>query len=212
MKKIGILGSGIVGRTLAHGLKDLGYEVSLGSRNGKSIENWAGKTGTFAEVVHDADIVILAVKGTIAEDVVHLVAKDLAGKTVIDATNPIADTPPKNGVLTYFTSLDESLMERLQAAAPEAHFVKALNSVGNAVMVQPKFAAGKPTMFICGNDDTAKVAVSELLTKLGWEVADFGTATSARAIEPLCMLWCIPGMLDNNWTHAFKLLQQETSN
>ncbi len=120
--------------------------------------------------------------------------------------NPIADAPPVNGVLKFFTSLDESLMEQLQREFPDAHFVKAFNSVGSALMVNPKFAAGKPTMFICGNDDSAKRTVSEILDQFGWETADMGKVEAARAIEPLCVLWCIPGLLRNEWTHAFKLL------
>jgi predicted dinucleotide-binding enzyme len=126
---------------------------------------------------------------------------------VIDTTNPIADRPPSHGVLHFFTDLDESLMERLQAAFPDARFVKAFNSVGNRLMVEPRLAGGTPTMFVCGNDDTAKQTVRGILQQFGWEVADMGRAEAARAIEPLCMLWCIPGFLRNEWTHAFKLLR-----
>ncbi len=126
---------------------------------------------------------------------------------MIDATNPIADAPPVNGVLKFFTTLDESLMEQLQREFPEARFVKAFNSVGNALIVNPTFAEGRPTMFICGNDDSAKQTVREILDQFGWETADMGKIEAARAIEPLCMLWCIPGFLRNEWTHAFKLLQ-----
>jgi predicted dinucleotide-binding enzyme len=207
-QRIGILGSGSVGVALANGLQKLGYNVSIGSREGKKIDNWDGNTGTFEAVSADAEIVILSVKGHAAEDVVKAIKDNLSDKLVIDTCNPIADAPPENGVLAYFTKQNESLMEQLQIAVPEAHFVKAFNSVGSANMVNPQFADGKPTMFICGNDDTSKQTVSELLNQLGWEAADFGSATSARAIEPLCMLWCIPGMLHNEWTHAFKLLHR----
>ena len=134
---------------------------------------------------------------------------NLAGKPVIDATNPIAEAPPANGVLKFFTNLDQSLMERLQAAFPDAHFVKAFSSVGNAMMVNPQFKGGKPTMFICGNDDKAKAVVGGIIDQFGWETADMGKAEAARAIEPLCMLWCIPGFIRNEWTHAFKLLHRE---
>jgi hypothetical protein len=152
--------------------------------------------------------VVLAVKGTAALDALHLAGvENLSGKVVIDATNPIADLPPVNGVLRFFTSLDESQMERLQRAVPDARFVKAFNSVGNAFMVNPNFPGGRPTMFICGNDDAAKQTVVEILDQFGWEVADMGKVEAARAIEPLCMLWCIPGLLRNEWTHAFKLLR-----
>jgi 8-hydroxy-5-deazaflavin:NADPH oxidoreductase len=73
-------------------------------------------------------------------------------------------------------------------------------------MVNPQFKSGKPTMFICGNDEAAKLTVSGILDQFGWETADMGKAEAARAIEPLCMLRCIPGFLHNQWVHAFKLL------
>lgn len=145
--------------------------------------------------------------GTAALDVLRAAGADkLAGKPIIDATNPLAEAPPANGVLAFFTDLDESLMERLQREFPDAHLVKAFNSVGNAHMVDPQFEDGPPTMFICGNDDAAKAAVRDILDRFGWDVADMGTVEAARAIEPLCMLWCIPGVLRNQWDHAFKLL------
>jgi predicted dinucleotide-binding enzyme len=151
--------------------------------------------------------VVLAVKGTAAEGAVDLCAGALDDKTVIDATNPIADAPPANGVLSFFTGPNDSLMERLQKRAAKAHFVKAFSSVGNARMVNPDFGGAKPTMFICGNHGGAKEQVRAILTQFGWETEDMGGVESARAIEPLCMLWCIPGFLRNQWTHAFKLLK-----
>jgi predicted dinucleotide-binding enzyme len=125
---------------------------------------------------------------------------------LVDTTNPIADAPPSNGVLKFFTNLDESLMERLQREFGNVRFVKAFNSVGHACMVNPRFKGGKPTMFICGNDEPAKKIVHGILDQFGWETADMGKAEAARAIEPLCMLWCIPGFLRNDWVHAFQLL------
>jgi 8-hydroxy-5-deazaflavin:NADPH oxidoreductase len=152
---------------------------------------------------------VLAVKGSAAADALKSASADnLAGKPVIDATNPIADAPPQNGVLKFFTNLDQSLLEQLQSAFPDAHLVKAFNSVGNAAMVNPEFPGGKPTMFICGNDDNAKATVRGICEQFGWEVADMGKAEAARAIEPLCMLWCIPGFIRNEWSHAFKLLHR----
>jgi len=132
----------------------------------------------------------------------------LKGKTVIDATHPISDAPPVNGVIEYFTPINESLMERLQRLAPGARFVKSFSSVGNALMVNPDFGGEKPTMFICGNDEAAKDDVKTILDRFGWEAADMGKAEAARAIEPLAMLWCIPGFLHNQWTHAFRLLRK----
>ena len=125
----------------------------------------------------------------------------------MDACNPIADAPPVNGVLQFFTDINQSLMEKLQQEFPDAHFVKAFNSVGNLLMIDPKLSGGKPSMFICGNDDAAKKTVSGIVAELGWEVEDMGKAEAARAIEPLCMLWCIPGFLKNDWMHAFKVMR-----
>ena len=206
-KTIGILGTGIVGTTLANGLKKEGYTIHLSNRKGTAIEAWSDTVSTYLEAINSSDIIILAVKGSAAEEVITSLKTELAGKTVIDTTNPITDGPPDEGVLGYFTSLEESLMERLQNTATKANFVKAFNSVGNALMVHPKFKDGSPTMFICGNNDNAKKETRLVLKDLGWESEDFGGVKSARAIEPLCILWCIPGMLKNEWSHAFKYLK-----
>ena len=125
---------------------------------------------------------------------------------MIDTTNPIADAPPVNGVLRFFTSLDESLMERLQREVPDARFVKAFSSVGNARMVDPEFAAGRPTMFICGNDESAQGDGDRDPRRVRVGRRGHGRGRGRRAIEPLCMLWCIPGFLRNEWMHAFALL------
>jgi 8-hydroxy-5-deazaflavin:NADPH oxidoreductase len=210
--KIGILGSGVVATALAAGFIKHGYEVMLGTRSPAKLAEWAAKNrqaniGSFADAAKFGEVVVLAVKGSAAADALRLAgAGNISGKTVIDTTNPIADAPPANGVLKFFTSLDESLMERLQREFASTRFVKAFNSVGNASMVDPQFKGGKPTMFICGDDEAAKKIVSNILDRFGWETADMGKAEAARAIEPLCMLWCIPGFLRNDWVHAFKLL------
>jgi predicted dinucleotide-binding enzyme len=164
--------------------------------------------GSFEEAAKFGDLVVLATKGLAAAAALEAAGSaNLAGKTVIDTTNPIAEAPPVNGVLRFFTSLDDSLMERLQALAPQAHFVKAFNSVGNACMVNPDFHGVKPTMFICGNEGAAKAAVTDILERFGFDVEDMGAVEAARAIEPLCILWCIPGFRSNQWSHAFKLLK-----
>ena len=210
--KVGILGSGDVAKTLAGGFIKHGHQVKLGTRTPAKLAEWVSThrsvaLGTFAEAAQFGELVVLAVKGTAAHEALELAGKgNVSGKPVIDATNPIADAPPVNGVLKFFTNLDESLMERLQNAFPDAHLVKAFNSVGNACMVNPQFQGGKPTMFICGNHDAAKATVRGVLDQFGWETADMGKTEAARAIEPLCMLWCIPGFLRNDWVHAFKLL------
>jgi len=210
--KIGILGSGGVARTLGAGFLKHGYEVMLGTREPAKLADWVkenpkGRAGSFGDVAKFAELVVLAVKGTVALDALRAAgAANLEGKTVIDATNPITDAPPVNGVLNFFTNFNESLMEGLQREFPGARFVKAFNSVGAVMMVNPQFKGGKPTMFICGNDDEAKQQVAAILDQFGWETADMGKIEAARAIEPLCILWCIPGFSRNQWTHAFKLL------
>lgn len=209
---VGIIGSGAVAQTLGAGFLKHGHAVTLGTRDVTKLADWRmkhpdAKVGSFGDAATFGEVVTLAVKGTVALDALRLAGQDaIAGKVVIDATNPIAAAPPVNGVLRYFTSLDESLMERLQKAYPSARFVKAFSSVGNASMVNPRFAAGPPTMFICGNDAAAKQTVSGVLDQFGWETLDLGAVEAARAIEPLCILWCIPGFLHNEWTHAFKVL------
>ena len=210
--KVGILGSGDVAKVLAGGFLKHGHEVLMGTRSPAKLADWAkqhpkGRIGSFAEAAQFADLAVLAVKGTVAADALRAAgAANLGGKSVIDATNPISDQAPVNGVLRFFTNLDESLMERLQREFENLHFVKAFNSVGSASMVNPQFNGGKPSMFICGNDDAAKTVVTGVLDQFGWETVDMGKAEAARAIEPLCMLWCIPGFLRNDWVHAFKLL------
>ena len=152
---------------------------------------------------------LLAVSGNVVPEAIDLAGKEnFKGKIVIDTTNPIAKAPPQHGVLRFFTTLDDSLMERTQKILPDASLVKAFNSVGNVSMYKPIFEGGKPTMFICGNDEKAKDAVEDILTAFGWETEDMGAIEAARAIEPLCILWCIPGFLRNQWQHAFKLLKR----
>jgi predicted dinucleotide-binding enzyme len=212
--KVGVIGSGIVGEALSNGFLKKGDEVLRGSRDPSKLEKWragAGsraRTGTGEEAARFGDLVVLAVKGTAALEAVAACRGALDGKVVIDTTNPIADAPPVNGVLRFFTGPNESLLESLQARAPAARFVKAFSCVGNALMVDPDLPGGRPTMFVCGNDGEAKRQVTAVLDRFGWEAEDLGAAEAARAIEPLCMLWCIPGFLRNQWTHAFKLLRR----
>ena len=212
--KVGVLGSGDVAKVLASGFLKHGHEVMMGTRTPAKLTDWTkqnpkGRVGSFDDAAKFAELVVLAVKGTAAADALRAAgAGNLARKPVIDATNPIADLPPTNGVLRFFTTLEESLMERLQREFESARFVKAFNSVGNTCMVNPQFKGGRPTMFICGQDDAAKRTVTGILEQFGWETADMGKTEAARAIEPLCMLWCIPGFLRNQWTHAFKVLTQ----
>lgn len=214
MKKVGILGSGIVGQTLANGFLKYGYEVMVGTRDLTKLTEWKenagekGQIGSFNETAAFGSILVLAVKGSIATNALEIAGDDnLKNKTIIDATNPIADAPPDNGVIKYFTGPNQSLMEQYQETYPEAHFVKAFSCIGNAKMVNPDYQGQKPTMFICGNNADAKTEVSSILDLFGFDIADMGSVEAARAIEPLAMLWCIPGFINNQWDHAFKLIK-----
>jgi len=213
--KAGIIGSGIVGQVLARAFALEGYDVMLGTRNpGKpelekfSAANPSVTIGDFAATAAFGDILVLATGGSVTAEAIQLAGvSNFSGKVVIDATNPIAAAPPVNGVLQFFTGPNDSLLERNQALLPDAKLVKAFSCVGNAFMYKPSFPGGTPTMFIAGNDDEARATVTGILTKFGWETADMGKAEAARAIEPLCILWCIPGITQNQWQHAFKLLK-----
>ncbi|MBP6834625.1 MAG: NAD(P)-binding domain-containing protein [Deltaproteobacteria bacterium] len=210
MAKVGVLGSGDVGKVLALGFKKHGHDVRIGSREGTKLAGWSAENGvaegTFEAVAAHGEVLVLGVAGRVAEELVKSLARSLEGKTVIDATNPIAGGPV-NGILPYFTGPNDSLMERLQKAAPGARFVKAFSSVGNAFMVNPSFPGGRPTMFIAGDDAGAKAQVTGILEQFGWDAEDVGGVEGARAIEPLCQLWCAPGFLRNQWAHAFKVLR-----
>ncbi|MCC7302677.1 MAG: NAD(P)-binding domain-containing protein [Bacteroidia bacterium] len=211
-KKIGVIGSGIVGITLAKGFAKHGYPVTIATNHPEKTAAIKEKTGGnipvagFEETVNGCDVVVLAVKGSAAEQVIKSLAPLLNGKTVIDTTNPIADKPPVNGVLPYFTDLSCSLLEKLQELVPAARIVKAFSCVGNAYMVNPVLSPA-PTMFICGDDEGAKEVLKSILGDFGWEYEDLGKKEAARAIEPLAMLWCIPGMTGKGWSHALKLVR-----
>lgn len=211
--RVGILGSGEVGRALAAGFVARGDDVVIGTRDAAKLTDWvADHVGvgvtTVPEAAAHGDVVVLAVRGAVAEQVLRNAGEsNLAGKPVIDTTNPIADAPPVNGTIRYFTGPDESLMERLQAAFPTVGLVKAFNSVGSPLMVGPDLPGGPPTMFVCGNDGDAKEVVRRVLVDFGWDVVDLGAVEAARAIEPLCILWCLPGFVDGTWSHAVKLLR-----
>ncbi len=212
--KVGVLGSGDVAKTLAAGFIKHGHQTMVGTRDAAKLAEWQkanpkAQVGSFSETAAFGEVLALAVKGSVAADVLRMAgSSNLDGKLVMDACNPIADAPPVNGVLKFFTTLDDSLMERLQREFPKAHFVKAFNSVGAGQLVNPQYKEGQPTMFICGNDESAKATAAQILDQFGWETADMGKVEAARAIEPLCMLWCILGFTKNEWTHAFKLLHQ----
>lgn len=212
-KRIGILGSGSVAQTLAAGFTKHGYEVKMGMRDAAKLAEFSAQhagritVGSFAEAAAFGEMLVLAVKGKTAKKVLELAgSQNLDGKVVIDPTNPIEDAPPENGVLKFFSSLNYSLMEELQSAFPKAKFVKAFSMIGGSHMVNPAFKE-TPSMFICGNDAAAKQEVSTILKQFGFAPEDMGAATAARAIEPLCILWCIPGMTGGGWNHALRLIR-----
>ncbi|MFO0594135.1 MAG: NAD(P)-binding domain-containing protein [Myxococcaceae bacterium] len=208
--KIGILGSGMVGQALALGLKKAGHDVRLGSRDGKKLDAFAKEhgftQGTFADVAAFGEAVVFCMKGEVAEGVAKEFAKVLAGKLVLDTTNPIAG-PPNNGVIPYFTAAGDSLIQRIQKAAPEAKVVKWMNSVGSHFMANPKFKGGTPSMFICGDDAGAKATTTKLSADLGWNTEDVGGAGMGGPLEALCQIWCAPGFLRNDWAHGFAMLR-----
>ncbi len=215
--RIGIIGTGIVGCTLAKGFLNLGHDIMLGTRNIEKEEvkmflskNSRALAGSFADAAKFGDLIILTVAGRIAKDAIDMTDKnDYKGKTVIDTTNPISQEPAVNGVMKFFTAANDSLGEQIQSWLPDAHVVKCFSCVGNAFMTNGKqFGDILPTMFICGNNVNAKKQVTDILTAFQWETLDCGMIEASRAIEPLCMLWCIPGFLQNQWAHAFKLLRK----
>ncbi|MBM3275994.1 MAG: NAD(P)-binding domain-containing protein [Candidatus Sericytochromatia bacterium] len=213
--KVGILGSGNVARALGAGFLKHGHLVMLGSRSPEKLAEWAAaqggaRTGTFGETADFAEVVVLAVVGRSAAEALDLAGADrLAGKVVVDTTNPIAEGGPENGILRYFTGANESLMERLQARFPDARFVKAFNSIGSPFMVNPTFPGGAPVMFYCGNDAEAKAFVAGILVQFGFEPEDVGGVEAARPIEALCQLWCARGFQTDQWAHAIHLLKAE---
>ena len=212
--KMGVLGSGTVGKTLAAGFLKHGHQALLGTRDPHKpeVQQWLQSTpcaaaGTFEQAARFGELIVLATLGRAAEEAIALAGIDnLSGKTVIDTTNPIAEAPPAGGILSYFTGPNESLGERIQALAPKAHVVKAFNSVGAGKMVNPVYKQGKPTMFFCGESAAAKEAFSGIIRQFGWEPYDCGGIIASRAVEPLCILWCSRGFQHNLWDHAFALL------
>jgi 8-hydroxy-5-deazaflavin:NADPH oxidoreductase len=200
-------------KALAEGFIKHGHQTMIGTRDPAKLAEWKRQSQSAGgQLQRNGGIRRSAGAGGEGLDRGRCIApggKRQPGRQAGDGrVQPIADAPPVNGVLKFFTTLDDSLMERLQREFPKAHFVKAFNSVGHGQFVNPQYKAGKPTMFICGNDDGAKAVTAQILEQFGWETADMGKVESARAIEPLCMLWCVLGFTKNEWTHAFKLLHQ----
>jgi hypothetical protein len=212
-RTIGILGSGDVGKALGRGFAARGWEVTLGTRSPADLDEWLLETegdvsvGDFADAATRGDVVVLAVLGEAAEEVVEHAGPDqFAGKLVLDATNPLdlrGESPP---ALLYGGT--DSLGERIQAALPDASVVKCFNTVSNLQMVDPQFEEGTPPMMICGDDVDAKNRTEELLVELGWPGAmDVGGIEASRYLEALVPLWVRVGSVLDTWRHAFKPVQ-----
>jgi predicted dinucleotide-binding enzyme len=213
--KIGIVGSGDVARALGKGFVDLGHSVMLGTRypDKKELGSWkkhAGKKGSVGSTTEAADFgdtVVLAIAWHAAENVLAQIRPESAGKIVIDVTNPLQfndDEPPS---LTIGHTISGG--ELVQQSLPDSHVVKTLNIVGHANMVQPKYKEGTPTMFICGNNESAKKHTEDLLVELGWkDIVDIGDIEKSRLLEPLCLLWVEYGVARDTWDHAISILQK----
>ncbi len=213
--KVGILGTGDVGRALGRGFVTLGHEVRLGARSAnheKALE-WVGEMGerasqgAFAEAAAFGDLVVFATLGVANPDVVKAIGPEtVAGKVVIDATNPLDFSkgfPPDLAIKG-----NDSGGETLQRLIPEAKVIKAFNIVGNALMFRPELPGGPPDMYIAGNDADAKAKVAALLNEFGWPtVVDFGGIAASRWLEAMCIAWVIIGAATGNWRQAFKMLK-----
>ena len=209
--RVGVLGSGDVGRVLASGFAGLGHEVTIGSRDPEKLRDFAGtsariRAGTFADAARFGDIILLATLGVGSEEAIRLAGTEhFDGKVVIDATNPLDFS---SGTPRLSVGHTDSLGEAVQRLIPRANVVKAFNTVGNANMINPQFAQGPPDMFICGNDEDAKKIVEQICTHFGWGVIDLGGIEASRYLEPMCLVWVLHGIRTKRWTHAFKMLHR----
>ncbi len=212
--KIGILGSGDVGQVLGRGFAQAKHEVMIGTRSPqdkklqpllKLVGN-LGSTATFPQTVTFGEVIVIALKGEVVESVLKDIGpKPFAGKLVIDVSNPLdfsKGMPP-----SLFVGWTDSLGERVQRLLPTAKVVKCWNTVPNSLMFRPSLAGTQPTMFICGNEVSAKIAMKQFLQEFGWkDVIDIGGIEAARYLESLVALWVrVTGAL-GNWNHAFKVL------
>lgn len=224
--KIGILGTGDVGKALGRGFLALGHDVRLGAREATNpkaaafAEEAAGvqpvagvaaagraSTGTFADAARFGEVVVLATLGAANANVIAAAGPDnLAGKLLLDTTNPLdfsAGMPPR-----LSRAGDDSGGEEVQRLAPAARVVKVFNTVGNALMFRPELPGGPPDMFIAGDDAAAKRQTVELLRDFGWPVVhDLGGIVSSRYLEAMCLVWVLSAMSGNHWRQAFKLLR-----
>ena len=213
--RVGVLGTGTVGRYLASGFLSLGHEVRLGSRTagGDKAKAWvaaagaSGSEGSFADAAGFGDIIVIATLGTVLPAVVAAAGPtNFAGKLVIDVTNPLDFS---KGFADLGIKGDDSGGETLQRLLPDAFVVKTLNTVNAQHMFRPRWPGGIPDMYLAGNDDDAKVRVAAILREFGWNPVDLGRITSARWLEAMTMSWVEASMPTRNFNQAFKLIQFE---
>ncbi len=212
--KVGILGSGDVGRALGRGFLTLGHSAMMGARDAANPKAAAwvreagpkGSAGTFAQAAQSGDIVVLATLGSVTEEVLRNVGPDaFKGKLVLDATNPLDFS---KGSPRLIGNVGDSGGERHQKLLPGAHVVKAFNTVGNAFMFKPDFAGGPPDMFLCGSDEAAKARAAGICRDFGWGVVDVGGIEAAHYLEAMCMVWVLSAMKSGAWSQAFRMLKK----
>jgi len=213
--KVGILGTGDVGRVLGVGFAKKGHEVKMGSRDASNLKlaefvTQAGPKasgGSFAEAAAFGEVIVLATLWSGTESALKLAgARNFAGKVVMDATNPLVFAP--NAPPALALGWNDSAGEQVQRWLPDAKVVKVYNTVGHALMVDPVIPGGPPDMFICGNDAGAKATVTRICGEFGWPTIDIGGIEGSRLLEPMCILWVLYGIRTGSWTHAFKLLRK----
>lgn len=213
--KVAILGSGHAGQALGVGFAKEGHDVKLGTRapDDDKITQWLKRAGpkasagTFAQAAAWGDLAVLATRWDGTENAINLAdPKNLAGKVVIDATNPLKVAP--NAPPGLALGHTDSGGEQVQRWLPKAKVVKAFNIVNAAHMYKPQFPSGPPDMFICGNDAGAKNTVTEICAAFGWPVTDIGGIEGARLLEPLAMLYVLHAIQSGKWDLAWKLLKK----
>jgi 8-hydroxy-5-deazaflavin:NADPH oxidoreductase len=180
--RIGVLGTGMVGSTLAGKLRELDHEVRVGSRDGSKGD------GTFAEAAAHGELVLNCTAGAASLQALEQAGEqNLAGKVLVDVGNPL---DVSGGTVTLTVCNDDSLGEQIQRRYPSARVVKALNTVNARVMVDPGSVPGEHDVFLCGDDDGAKAQVRGLLESFGWRnVVDLGGIEGARSLEMYLLFW-----------------------
>ena len=192
--KIGVLGTGAAGQTVASKLVAMGHDVMMGARaadNEKVIgfaQRTGGKAGTFADAARHGELVLNCTRGDTSVGMLSGIAAELRGKILIDVANPLDFS---NGFPPHLSVVNtDSLAEQIQRALPETFVVKSLNTVNAVVMIEPSRVPGPHTVFVSGNDNAAKGRVMDFLRTLGWHsIIDLGDITSARAAEQILPLW-----------------------